>query len=411
MPEMNTDIIVLGSGIAGYAAAMAAAETHSVILIDKAAAPGGATTHTNVGTLCGLYYIDEQVKPIPHPFCLNFITALKSYDQHTNIISLPNNLHVVAYEWSNLQKLLSDQLTKSKNIRLLFKHEVTDIKAKNQSIKSVLVKGNEGVKKINCSRVIDCTGTGFAAQFLNHPMLAENSYQSAAQVIRLSHVNPTTEYALNLAIRKTIIKNQPQHNWPVSYTMTSVVPGSIRQNQIDLKIPLSGNITDRETQTAELQKEINQHLPSLVRTLQEVESLANAALETVFPVPGIRTQQRPEGQYILTENDVLNGTSFDDAIAVGTWPIEEWDYTGKVTMKYLKQGNAYTIPARSLRSPVCHNLFFAGKGISADTKAIASARVTGTCLQTGYAAGKLATCSTPGEEQTVLAQIQHAWNG
>lgn len=409
MPELNADIVVLGSGIAGYAAAMAAAETHSVMLIDKTATPGGATTHTNVGTLCGLYYINEQTKPIPHPFCLDFINALKAHDQNAKLLSLPNNLHVLSYEWSNLQKLISDQLSKTKSIQTLFGHEVTDIETENRSIKSVIVKGSDGIKKILCSAVIDCTGTGFTAQLLNHPMLTESSYQSAAQVIRLTNVNATTEYALNLSIRKTILKNQAQYNWPVSYTMTSIVPGSIRQNQVDLKIPLSGKVTDAEKQSTDLQKEISQYLPALLKALQEVESLANATLDTIFPVPGIRIQQRPEGQYILTENDVLNGTQFDDAIAISTWPIEEWDYAGKVIMQYFRQNNAYTIPARSLRSPLYDNLFFAGKGISADTKAIASARVTGTCLQTGYAAGKLATCSTSDEEQTIINKIQRAW--
>jgi hypothetical protein len=50
-------------------------------------------------------------------------------------------------------------------------------------------------------------------------------------------------------------------------------------------------------------------------------------------------------------------------------------------------------------------LYFAGKNISATTKAIASARVMGTCLQTGYAAGKIATCETSDEQKEMIALL------
>lgn len=409
MHEVTADIVVLGSGIAGYAAAMAAAETHSVIVVDKAAAPGGATTHTNVGTLCGLYFQGEQPKPIPHGFCLEFTEALKEADEHAKVLSLPDGLHVITYEWSNLQKLFSNQLTQSKNIQLLLNHELTDIVTEDQSITKLITRDKAGEKVIACKRVIDCTGTGYAAGLLNHPMLTESSYQSAAQVIRLNGVNTTTEYALNLAIRKVMLKNRDQRAWPSGYVMLSVVPGSLRQNRVDLKIPLTTVITDSQNQKTDLQHEVDQHLSTIVHALHEVESLAGATLETVFPTPGIRIQQRPQGQHILTGTEIINSTKFPDAIALGTWPIEEWNYAGKVTMSYLKNNETYDIPARSLMSPVYNNLFFAGKGISADAKAIASARVTGTCLQTGYAAGKLATCESTLDYQNMIQQIQRTW--
>ena len=51
------------------------------------------------------------------------------------------------------------------------------------------------------------------------------------------------------------------------------------------------------------------------------------------------------------------------------------------------------------------NLFFAGKNISATNKAIASARVMGTCLQTGYAAGKIASCFTIEERNKMINKL------
>jgi hypothetical protein len=60
-------------------------------------------------------------------------------------------------------------------------------------------------------------------------------------------------------------------------------------------------------------------------------------------------------------------------------------------MNYFAENDFYTIPSQSLISSKLTNLFFAGRNISATEKAIASARVIGTCLQTGFAAGALAS--------------------
>lgn len=62
-------------------------------------------------------------------------------------------------------------------------------------------------------------------------------------------------------------------------------------------------------------------------------------------------------------------------------------------MRYFKLDDHYQIPAGCLQSSSIDNLFFAGRNISATDGAIASARVMGICLQTGYAAGCMAAAA------------------
>jgi len=64
-------------------------------------------------------------------------------------------------------------------------------------------------------------------------------------------------------------------------------------------------------------------------------------------------------------------------------------------MRYFKLDDYYQVPADCLQSNSIDNLFFAGRNISATDGAIASARVMGICLQTGYAAGCLAAATGP----------------
>ena len=96
------------------------------------------------------------------------------------------------------------------------------------------------------------------------------------------------------------------------------------------------------------------------------------------------------GQYVLRGADVVAGRKFDDAVAKCAWPIEQWTAEGQPRLRYLPRGVHYEIPARSLCAAGVQNLFMAGKSISAEVEAIASARVMGCCLATGEAAGVLA---------------------
>jgi hypothetical protein len=90
---------------------------------------------------------------------------------------------------------------------------------------------------------------------------------------------------------------------------------------------------------------------------------------------------------------VLSCKKFENAIANCSWPIEIWEQNRRVNMRYFNLDDHYQIPADCLQSNSINNLFFAGRNISATDGAIASARVMGICLQTGYAAGCLAAAT------------------
>jgi hypothetical protein len=97
------------------------------------------------------------------------------------------------------------------------------------------------------------------------------------------------------------------------------------------------------------------------------------------------------GIELLNEKQVLSCAKPNNGVAIGAWPIEYWGKQGKPDMHYFPADDCYWVPAGALVSKSLTNLFFAGRIISATEQAIASARVIGTCLNTGYAAGMLAS--------------------
>jgi hypothetical protein len=132
-------------------------------------------------------------------------------------------------------------------------------------------------------------------------------------------------------------------------------------------------------------------VPQLIQFLRDnVAGFEQCTTPHTEFTPARRAGRMIVGKYVLTGADVLGGRKSADAVARCAWPIEQWNPIGKVQLRYLPQHTHYEIPGRCLRAASIKNLFMAGKTISADVDAIASARVMGCCLATGAAAGKLA---------------------
>ena len=121
-----------------------------------------------------------------------------------------------------------------------------------------------------------------------------------------------------------------------------------------------------------------------------VREFSNASMVSTDHKVVARSSRTPVGQYVLNAQDIITATHFEDDVARCSWPIEQWLPDGRSSMRYLENGESCGIPARALRAQATANLFMAGKCISADSGAIASARVAGCCLATGEAAAALA---------------------
>jgi len=114
------------------------------------------------------------------------------------------------------------------------------------------------------------------------------------------------------------------------------------------------------------------------------------ALEWVGFVPGKRESRRFLGDYVLAQSDLETGRIFVDAVAYGGWPIDTHPVAGFRSSEQPCRQVAvplYTIPLRCLYSRNIENLFFAGRNISATHIAFASTRVMATCAVMGQAVG------------------------
>ena len=121
----------------------------------------------------------------------------------------------------------------------------------------------------------------------------------------------------------------------------------------------------------------------------------NLDLDWVGMVPGTRESRRLEGDYLLNENDVRGNRTFEDAVAYGGWQMDQHTPGGimafdQVPSRILNFKGCYTIPYRCFCSREVPNLMMAGRDISTTKTAFGSTRVMGTCAVGGQAAGTAA---------------------
>ncbi len=121
------------------------------------------------------------------------------------------------------------------------------------------------------------------------------------------------------------------------------------------------------------------------------DRLANWRMSWIGALPGKRENRRYVGDHILAQNDIRSEGRFEDIVAYGGWSMDDHHpagllYPGKPTL-FHKAPSPYGIPYRSLYSKNVDNLFCAGRNISATHTALSSTRVMATCAVIGQAVG------------------------
>jgi len=117
----------------------------------------------------------------------------------------------------------------------------------------------------------------------------------------------------------------------------------------------------------------------------------NLTLEWMGTIPGKRESRRFMGDMILTQNDIVNQSTHDDAVSFGGWAIDLHPADGVFSpqpgcTQWHAKG-VYQIPYRTMYSRNIRNLFLTGRLISATHIAFGSTRVMATCAHNGQAVG------------------------
>jgi FAD dependent oxidoreductase len=304
-----------------------------------------------------------------------------------------DGLHYLPYKIDEFKKLAEEFLSANK-VRILYNAVLKTVQVADGRIISISVIAAGNPVTIQLNSLIDCSGESIVSRLAGLPVIKSKQYQAAAQVFTLKGVEEENEARLGMILMKSLHKAIAEDKLADFYDRVYIVQGSLQNKCVSLQ---------------ELKTVAHSFVNNLTEFLRtHVPAFRDASIDHIASEVGTRIGQRGLGKYTLTEDDVLACRKFDDAIANSAWPIEEWGQQRRVMMRYFNTNDFYQVPARCLQSLHISNLFFAGRNISATDSAIASARVMGICLQTGYAAGAMAAASATGSALcNVIKELQN----
>lgn len=433
---MKYDVVIIGAGTTGCAAAYTAAKKGlKTLLVEKNSYPGGSITGALV--IPAMKSSDNQINT---EFFNRFCSKLKSIGGQITYTDNNNG-------WINpeLAKIVLDDLLQEAGVDVYYNTYITKINVKNMSIESMSISSTENIitnvlsepiettivkgitqdklsvyiepiyivdttgnqnicKALNCTQVDDNDKTqpvslrfiaagvdleSFAKFILE---LDKNRDATTASIINGQwHLSTACtwdkEWALSPIFRLALENNDLEPS-DCAYFQVFTIPGmptSIAFNcpRYDKNI----NIQDIQAKSKALVSLRKSILRILNFTKKYLQGFENAYISSIAPELGIRVSSRSLGEYLYTIEDLKEGKTFNNPVLISNYPIDVHSdkKEGAILEKLYQE---YQLPVEALHSIDYDNLYFAGRSLSADFYAQAALRIIPSCFSMGEGLAK-----------------------
>ena len=399
---ISCDVLVVGGGAAGVAAAVAAGRAGAqVVLLERYGFLGGLATAAQVGTICGLYLRDStsaEATPVAGEFANEFAARLQNAG-NTTPLRVDQGLWVLPYSPPTFARVADAIVSESGNVTVILHATVAEARAENRRMNQVRALAWNEPLNFHPKAVVDCTGEATAAALAGASAENGATDQSPALVFVLENVDPGVAERGLLEVRRELRRAVQDGSLPAICERLALVPGTGSNGRLALKLSLLPanpgralwqQVTDWERESRALVEPLHRFL------VENVAAFRNARLDSIAPQLGVRSGRRILGRARLTDEDILNARKSPLGIARGCWPLECWGKSPRPEMTYFAERDYYDIPLDCLRPAELENVLVAGRCLSAETGAMTSARVIGTALSTGWAAGTIAAFQASG---------------
>jgi hypothetical protein len=412
---MNPDVLVIGGGSAGVAAALAAARQGAdTLLVERHGFFGGAGTASLVHSFCGLYNLPQTPDAPPRLANPGIPVELERQLRIQGIAHGPvrmGKVDVLLHQPQRLALFYDQWCRKQPNLKVLLHTEVIDCVVDATRVTEVTLHCRGAAWKLNPRAIVDSSGDAMLAVLADHPWEATPSkeLQRPAYIVGIGNVAAAAlagDEPLKIAgcLAKAIqAKKLPPEAAGAHFRASGAL------NEVFLTLDLPGDssecpfdATDARSLTwIEMQgRETTFAIVDYLK--QEIAGFGSARITTLPVRAGVRESRRWIGEVVLTEEDILESRNGDQAVANATWPLELRETARGPRWLYPREPKACGIPLGCLRARDLRNVFIAGRCLSATHRAQASIRVMGTALATGQAAGIAA--ANDEQDTAVLAQ-------
>jgi len=405
--RIDTDVLVVGGGAAGVAAAYTAAgQGLKVLVLERYGFCGGGAVAGMSGTICGLYmaHDDRQRAPerLVYGFVDDFIAAMDARNGLTGPVrygetfTRVHNPHV----WRES----AEGLLASQGVQVLYHCLVTDVLLDGgERIAGVVAYTKQGKLEVRAKVAIDASGDAELAAMagLETRVGLDGHVQNPTMIFRLSGVDVARfleEYGEDAImpdrVTQMIISSNAAGNYKLPRAKVFLFPTPRTGELICNCTRIVGNdgrelnpLIARDFSEAEYEgrKQVREYERFFRDHLVGCEQ---AYLNDTGVQVGIRQTRQAVGLQTLTNDDVVSGTKRRDGIARSAWPIEL--HSGEKPRLSWLFDDYYEIPYECFVPARGESLLFAGRCLSAEHEAMASARVTAQCFSYGHAIGHAA---------------------
>lgn len=382
------EIIVVGGGFAGIAAAVSAArQNKKVLLIEKYNCLGGAACFSLVNPFMPYWTTEQESGRRVNLSCGLFSEILNRLDEL-------NGLHNDACCFNEeILKYVLNCIAEESNVQILYQSYVTGVETESGRIKSITISNVSGSSELYADYFIDATGDGNLAFLAGYKFMLgrarDNLCQPMTLCFRLANVKIVENSNIFAEINKLYkkyrekgeIKN-PREDVLVFKTLSKDIYHFNTTRIIKLNPTDAYDLTKSEI---EARKQVFEIYDFLRNNFKEFKD--SILISTGIQI-GVRESRMIAGEHILTQEEIISCKRFDDSIAVCNYDVDIHNPDGSGTSHYyFPQGRYYTIPYRCLVPVNSKNLLIAGRCISATHEAQASLRIMPTCCTLGEAAG------------------------
>lgn len=398
----QVDVVVVGGGPAGVAAATVAAESGlSVVLIEKYGFCGGSAVAGMSATICGLYLATDDRSKQPTQIVKGFAERFKKELQLRGGLTEPQiygKTFTVTHD-PLVWKDTADHFLTSSGVKIYYHTSVIGVIKEDDCFKGLILDSNAGRSSILAKRIIDASGdAAVVAKGGYEYYFGDNGrIQNPTMFFRIGGVDTSTyfEYYGNDTIcppkvTESINSANASGHYQLPRNKIWIFP-TTHQNELMVNATrLAGQnghvlnvINPEDFTTAEIdgRKQVREYARFLKDYVPGCQH--SYVIDTGVEV-GIRQTRSIVGVDILTNNDVVNCRKRSDGICRVPWPIELHD--GEKPKLHWLLDNYYEVPYNSLIPIAGENIIVAGRCISAEHEALASARVTAQCFEYGHAA-------------------------
>ncbi|MCS3472272.1 hypothetical protein M2401_006036 [Pseudomonas sp. JUb42] len=401
---LHADVLVAGGGAAGLAAAVTAARQGCrVVLIEKYGFCGGGAVAGLSGTICGLYEASDTLsRPVQvvHGFVDEFIRAMESRNGLTAPVKYGKTFTRVhdPLVWRDV----ADAMLVEAGVTVIYHALVTDVIREGEQTLGAQVYTKQGKLSVLAPVTIDASGDADLAAMVGVPTFSGDNgrVQNPTMIFKLSGVDVGRlhkAYGLDTIMPAVVTEmiadaNVRGYKLPRSKIWLFETP---RPDELLCNCTrITGN-DGRELNPLRYQDfteaEINgrTQLREYARFFKDyLEGCGASWVNDSAPQVGVRETRQIQGTHLLTNAAILAGEKSAQGIARSPWPIEL--HSGAKPRVEWLLNDFYEVPFGCFVPSEGEGLLAAGRCLSAEHEAVASARVTAQCFSYGHAIGHAA---------------------